>query len=219
MGFYGSWSSESRKTFLKWAAGMIWLPGVVALLLCSLHVQVFGSDLLECSFRSTGSEHVEKHILDLKTSKIVLCVCMVSFVMLFYQFELSLFLSVSSAATSDWLHIQSSLDLLVIPPLASVQRGGSSIHPLMWSGVCVNVPRGLCTEGGCGRNLQPSLMQLFCRLLVIQDRTVLAALLPLCASASTVCAMASGGFRVWGALILALGIWGFRSFRDLAPKP
>ena len=46
-------------------ADMIWLPGAVALLLCSLCVQV-----LECNFRLAGSEHVEKHMPDLKTSKL-----------------------------------------------------------------------------------------------------------------------------------------------------
>ena len=56
--------------YARTGADMIWLPGVVALLLCSLYVQVFGSDLLECNLRLTGSEHVDKDMPDLTTSKL-----------------------------------------------------------------------------------------------------------------------------------------------------
>ena len=68
-------------------------------------------------------------------------------------FPFRLFISVLSVGPSGWLHIQCSVDILVVSAAGICPaRWEQCRHRLISSGVCVNVPRGLCKEGSCGRN-------------------------------------------------------------------
>ena len=81
---FGVGAAAYKHCALTGADMMIGLLGVVALLPCSLSVQVFGIDLRESKFRLTGTQHVKNHVLDLNFT----IACRVTFVVLLSEFEL-----------------------------------------------------------------------------------------------------------------------------------